>query len=159
MNAQDVVAALNVIGLVGQIDKTNHPDWERVFMYKRRPGEIDLSLGRCTIYKGQYYGSKWYGNMVSVAIKESTFYKYAWQYYLITGNRMSQEEWDQAVLMAHASAQELYDSKRMWREANPRGLQETGKHKGRQKHRAKLAPPNPHRFLRIWLFGEHYVFI
>lgn len=93
MNADETIAKLRLIGLDGRRSTTGHRDYVRVFVLKGR-----VTVGRFTIFKGEYTHSKWYvggAGFSGETLHEDERDPLRWGWLLTTGEVLSDERLQQ----------------------------------------------------------------
>ena len=138
MNINETVEKLSSIGLKPIAKATGHVDYTRVFI--ATPDGVQI--GRAVIHKGRYSHMNWYGEDER-RLGKYDFYVYSWKYLLQTDKRLTRNIWNSVVKEAKHRAQEEYNSKKAWREANPKYDKN-----GEIKKRKRLQPPNVKKY--IW---------
>lgn len=101
-----------------------------------------ITLGRITVYKGQYDHTKWYWRGEGF-LNSSDYLKYAWEHYLRTQHMLSEEEFDTIVHKAAVLRQADLDAKKQWRRENPLTQQQ----KARGSKRKALQGKDIRRFI------------
>lgn len=115
MTAEEVCQQLKKLGLVGEIERTGHPDYVRVFA-------IDFqgcTQGRGTIYKGQYSHFKWYVEKINRTILPNHRLPFAWRVLLDEGVVITAIIWYRIRRRAFERAEAEREEKRQWRIENP----------------------------------------
>lgn len=131
MNAAEALEALAAIGLRGQLRRTGHPDWQRIFIIDAR----GVTQGRISIHCGAEAGIKWYVSKVSGygRVLEDERLPAAWNLWTQRRERLTVERWNIALQRAIQAAQAERDEKQAARDAlpplglNARGIQKTRK--------------------------------
>ena len=114
MNKTEIKKAIDAIGLQITFVQTGDRRFVRGFMV-----DDGVTIARMVIVDGEYSHIKWYLKPEG-EIHQCDFARFSWEQYLKTGQVLTQETWEKALINANAMVQADYQKKKEWRQANPK---------------------------------------
>lgn len=139
MTAKDFKHVLAKLNFQYQHKRTGHPDYERIFI--KLSG---VTLGRATIFKGNFDHIKWY--------KGSTSWKISQLYVYIDYDYMMQKAEYEAIMgKCKQHAKRVYNERVQWRKDNPPKSHTNWKGEVIENKRKSLVEPNPANFFDKYL--------
>lgn len=140
MDLATTLIKLKQIGLRGQAQGTGSADYVRVFVLDA----AGVTLGRITIFKGQYDHIKWYTGVIEAYNIDQRRPTLAWDMLLQSGQVLTDVMWSSIKVQAQRMQEQEIARLKRWREDNPAKLD----HLGHPKRRRAIQGPSVMKCIR-----------